>query len=115
MQIHGSALAVILATAALVGCTDPVVGRWEGDELQCGLGGRDRVTFDVDDELRGDGEYCECEFSFDVDPRGGESYRFDIDFDGPCFVDDGKYDCDLERDGERLDCGRLGDYTFVGD
>lgn len=105
---------VLILPAMLIACTDPLVGRWEGDEAICGLGSRDRVEFTVDDELRGEGEVCACEFSFDAEDRG-DIYRLDIDFDGVCFLDDGKYDCELERDGERLDCGNLGDYDFVGD
>jgi hypothetical protein len=97
------------------GCTDPLVGRWEGDEeIFCGAS-TDRVEFEVDDELRGSGEYCDCEFTFVADARGDETYRLDVDLDGICFVEDGKYDCDIERDGERLDCGPLGDYDYVGE
>ncbi len=100
----------------VVACSDPLEGTWEGDnELLCLNGSRDRVRFTVDDELIGRGDYCACDFDFVAESRGGGVYRLDIDFDGPCFVDDGKYDCDLKREGDRLDCGNLGDYDRVGD
>ena len=107
----------MLALSSLLwGCADPIEGRWEGeDEFACGVGSRDRVEFTIDDELRGEGSYCSCDFTFAADPRDDGAYRLDIDFDGACFIDDGKYDCDLERDDERLDCGPLGDYDRVGD
>lgn len=112
MWMRAAGVALVVGTT---GCADPIEGRWEGDELACGIGSTDRVTFVVDSDLNGEGEYCDCRFTFVADNRGEDVYRLDLDFDGPCFVDDGKYDCDLERDGERLDCGPLGDYTFVGD
>ncbi len=104
-------LPLMLTTAA---CSDPIEGRWRGEaEVPCGQGLSDRVDFEVTSDLDGSGGLCSCTFSFTVDPRGGDTYRFDIDFDGPCLADDGKYDCDLKRDGEKLDCNTLGEFDYV--
>lgn len=109
-------LQLALLVISVGACSDALVGTWESDdEFSCFNGSRDRVSFTVDDDLAGRGEYCECEFDFIAEGRGDGVYRVDIDFDGPCFVDDGKYDCQLEREGARFDCDSLGDYDRVGD
>jgi len=108
----------LLAALALTtfACADPVEGRWRSDtELSCGAGETDRIEFEVLGDLSGEGGVCSCDFDFTIEPRGDDRYRFDIDFDGPCLADDGKYDCDLERDGQRLDCNTLGDFDYDAD
>ncbi len=108
---------LVIVSLTFVACSGALAGRWEGDrEAICGIGSTDRAEFTIDDDLHGEGDVCGCDFSFDAEQRDGDKYRLDIDFDGACgFRADGKYDCDLERDGERVDCGNLGDYDFVGD
>ncbi len=106
---------LVIGLLVLAGCSDPLVGEWESENAIACATGSERVRFTVDDDLLGEGGYCACTFDFTADPRGGEVYRIDINFDGPCFVSDGKYDCDLERDGERFDCGSLGDYDRISD
>jgi len=111
MPLRHLLLPLLLTTVA---CSDPIEGRWRGEnDIPCGPGVTDRVDFEVTSDLDGDGGFCSCTFSFTVDPRGDDRYRFDIDFDGPCLADGGKYDCDLERDGEKLDCNSLGDFDYV--
>jgi hypothetical protein len=103
----------VLALSLLAGCSDGLVGDWESsNEVLC-LSGAEPVSFTVDDDLRGDGGYCACNFTFVADNRGDDRYRVDVTFSGACLNMDGKYDCDLESNGERFDCGNLGDYRRV--
>jgi hypothetical protein len=95
---------------ALVGCGDPIIGRWERDEAIAGCDERPR--FEVLDDHTGFGDYCACDFDFHVEDRGDDRYRFDVDFDGVCSLADGRYDCDLVTE-DLLDCGD--DETGAGD
>jgi hypothetical protein len=112
------AAALLLLLSSASACSDPVVGEWEGQTVGCGTA-NDVVHFVIDDELLGNGDFCVCEYDFEVEDRGDDSYRFDVDFGDSCVglsgFADGQYDCDLERDGERLDCGVLGDFRKIGD
>jgi hypothetical protein len=104
--VRGVTLLLLFAS----GCSNDIVGEWEGDRLSCGLE-TDEIRFTIDDDLHGEGDVCNCEFEFDVEDRGDDEYRVDVDFHEGCIGSDGKYDCDLEGDGDRLDCEALGDFS----
>ena len=107
-------LVLLLTLFALTACDDIIVGRWERQELVIGCG--EHPDFEVFDDLTGTGDFCQCDYDFDIEKRDSALYRFDIDFDGVCgIVADGRYDCDLVRDGDELDCGDLGDFVRLSD
>jgi hypothetical protein len=99
-----------MAAVGAAGCSGPLEGFWEHDnEVACPGGGSDRATLDIRDGA-GNGEVCNCNYTFTVEDRGDDKYIFDVDFDSGCGFGDGRYDCDLETD-VRLDCGsQLGDF-----
>lgn len=106
--------ALLTVAFLLTACDDPVVGRWERQELVVGCG--EHPDFEVFDDLTGVGDFCQCDYDFFVEERASNLYRFDIDFEGICgLVGDGNYDCDLVRDGNELDCGDLGDFVRLSD
>jgi hypothetical protein len=103
-------LLVFVVAGALGGCSSPINGTWESyNEVQCPTGRTDTIKLDIADE-QGDGDVCDCSFDFDVDDRGDDRFRLDMDFEASCGIPDGKYDCHVERDGERLDCGPFGNF-----
>ena len=107
-------LAAPLPALFLLGCGDPIVGRWEGDDpTVCAPGRTDRVEFEIQDDYRGSGDVCSCNFDFDIEERSSGRYRVDIHFSGVCFAVDGVYDCELIRDDSALDCDQLGVFVPV--
>lgn len=100
----------VASVLALVGCGDPVVGAWRGESpTSCGIG-EDTVDFVVESDLTGRGSVCNCDFDFRMEPRSDDTYDVDADFGPNCFVPDGRYECTLSLNGEKLDCGTLGEY-----
>ena len=100
---------VLAAATVLVGCADPLEGRWQGtDNTVCGR----PTVFEVDSDLFGRGSSCGCDFSFGVVTQTSDLYIVDIDFAGVCFVGDGTYNCLLAND-DFLDCDELGEYIRV--
>jgi hypothetical protein len=97
-------------------CGHDVEGTWRGTEdVLCAPASVDRVEFVVDEDLLGRGDVCACTFDFELDDRGDNLYRADLAFQGTCFASNGKYDCQLERDDQVLDCHTLGRYERIGD
>ncbi len=103
--------AVVLTLAS--GCGDPIVGTWRGETpSSCGLaGGEDTTDFIVESDLRGTGEVCGCEFTFELTAEGTGDYEADVDYGGGCIAADGSTNCTLSEDGEALDCGAVGDFV----
>jgi len=97
----------------LVGCKDPVVGKWEGENA--GSCGRD--DFEVEDDLTGsgttnvpntDGDCLSCDFDLELenDGDGDGEYSGELEFDTCECNGDKKFDveCEIDSDGQGMTC-----------
>lgn len=107
---------VISSTLLLtvMGCGGPTpVGKWESENssLVCG-----RVEFEIDADLTGSGEACACDFEVEFEERDDGDWIADVDYEGGldcAFANDGRFDCELNDDGDELDCEEIGEYDRV--
>jgi hypothetical protein len=97
---------VCAAAAVLGGCTDAFVGDWTSDQGDCS-----DWQFTADEDGTGDGhifiEDCvRCEFDIEWTNEGDGDYQVEVDFDD-CECDGatkGEAACELDDDGEELEC-----------
>lgn len=101
----------IALTCLLVGCKDPVVGKWEAEvETACLLGGTDRLEFEIEPDLTGEGDVCGCDFDLVVTNKGDGEYEAEVDYDANCLLGDVEVDCEISSSGDDLDCENVGEF-----
>ncbi len=88
----------------LLGCQDPLLGRWEADNEKVLLVIEESSEADYEGEGRvylcpeGSTDGCRlCTFAFEVTDRGGDVYEFEGDFVGKCkaFGEYDDFECNL--------------------
>jgi hypothetical protein len=104
---------VVLALAAAACGGEEIEGTWEADEKIAGK----RHEFTVDSELVGDGKFylvdgqqvfkCSADVEAKATSREGK-FDIEVQFKGDCSnVADVELECELEKDGDVLDCDGL--------
>jgi len=106
---------MVAGLTTLSGCeADPLLGQWRTKKIDCDR----RGTMVLDDNWVGTAELpvnCErtCELEVDAYEKGTDLYLMKVEIDTPsvCQVQGGgtkaKYDCKLEDEGTKLDCGNF--------
>jgi len=100
-----------LGLSMLVGCKDPVVGKWEGENA--GSCGRD--DFEVEDDLTGSGttnvpntqgDCLSCDFDLELENDGDGEYSGELEFETCECNGDKKFDveCEIDSDGQGMTC-----------
>jgi len=113
------AVTAVAMGVACMGCGNSIAGSWLSEESYACDQGQENIKLEIDDDLSGDGSFCECKFSFVGSERDdGVRYRLELAFPDICVFDTTKRDCELSRKGNRLDCGKfenagLGEYLRV--
>ncbi len=100
MRTSINTFTVALALVILGGCVDPVVGEWESkDELVLGNVPIGRITFEVDDELEGEGSMSDVDCTFDVDVSDEGDDKYEVEWAlASCGLETETYDCELDED-----------------
>lgn len=115
----------MLSAGALVlcACGESVTGEWETtDQPACGR----RGAMNIEEDLKGVAMIpidclATCEIDVQLDDLGGDHFDLAIEIKTPnvCVVEDGRtkdhYECTVERDGTRLDCGRFFEWKWDGE
>jgi hypothetical protein len=103
-------LGCAIVALGLTACTNGLVGKWESKEeiAPCAL----PIEFEIEDnELTGDGEVCGLSFDIEAEDKGDGEYEVDIDLS-----DGTKLSNDCTLDGDEFECEDLltggGDVTF---
>jgi len=103
----------LVGLLAVVGCADPVIGRWECDQDDvCG-----DIEFEIKDDLTGDGDGTfndgvntfNCNFDVDATNTGDSNYDMEVTFTGSCSGAD-KVDDNCRLSDGILDCDDFGEY-----
>ncbi len=103
---------VLVAAVLGTGCTDPIVGSWEGkDRNAC----NERDEFEIDDELKGEGSLwgldqggncTRCDFEVTLEDEGNDTYEGELDFENCECAGDRTADveCKLNDTADEVDC-----------
>jgi hypothetical protein len=116
------ALSLLLAT----GCSDPIIDYWVAKDNELEDYGCTRNTFNVTEDLTGDGQLTVldeegdcliCSFTLEVESRGDGAYEGTIEMeectcDGEDELD---IECDLSEDEETVDCAIVDSPCFSDD
>ncbi len=108
-----------VALFALVGCSDPLVGKWESKEdkdvdleierTDDGYRGEGHISACV--EIDGDWACVLCPIEFEAEESGSDSWDVSGEFTGECrdFGDFDGIECELNSAGDELECELPGD------